>query len=93
MLQAEDFEPHLGKTFNFDGGHALVLDRVERGGPPPAAGLRPPFIVIFRGPKTADHLREGLVHCEAGDGVAFDLYVSPVHTPAPDRQDYQAAFN
>jgi hypothetical protein len=27
------------------------------------------------------------------DGAAHDLYLIPVHTPAPGRQDYQAVFN
>ncbi len=27
------------------------------------------------------------------DGTAYDLYLIPVHTPARERQDYQAVFN
>jgi hypothetical protein len=30
---------------------------------------------------------------EVEGGPSFTLYVIPVHTPARDRQDYQAAFN
>jgi hypothetical protein len=26
-------------------------------------------------------------------GAHFDFYILPIHTPASDRQDYQAVFN
>jgi hypothetical protein len=48
--------------------------------------------LIFRGP-AGDLLREGLYVLEVEGGPSFELYVIPVHTPARDRQDYQAAFN
>ena len=38
-------------------------------------------------------MREGLYVLEVEDGPSFMLYVIPVHTPARDRQDYQAAFS
>jgi hypothetical protein len=94
VLQAEDFEPHVGKTFRFgQDGRSLVLERVERGTKPPTPELRAPFLVIFREPKQAEHLREGPVHCASEDGAVFELYLAPIHTPQPDRQEYQASFN
>jgi hypothetical protein len=36
---------------------------------------------------------EGLYAAEVENGPRFDLYVIPIHTRAPDRQDYQAVFN
>jgi hypothetical protein len=56
------------------------------------ASPRQPFTLIFAGPP-ANILREGLYTLEVESGPAFELYVMPVHTPARDRQDYQAAFN
>ena len=91
-LRAEHFEPHIGKRFRFEGArHVLTLDRVLR--EPGGAGLRPPFTLVFQGPKERDPLPEGFYACEVEDGPRFELYVSPIHTPAPDRQDYQAVFN
>ena len=91
LLQAEHFEPHVGKRFRFAGApQVLTLDRVVR---ETGAGPRPPFTLIFHGPHERAPLPEGFYECEVVDGPRFDLYVSPIHTPAPDRQDYQAVFN
>jgi len=38
-------------------------------------------------------LREGPYILEVEGGPGFQLYVMPIHTPAQDRQDYQAVFN
>lgn len=95
ILMAEDFEPHVGKTFRFRGTpFELVLDHIEfwEGDLPPGA-LRRPFLLIFDGPRGADFLREGIYECEAEDGAAFSLHVSPIQTTRPGRQEYQAAFN
>jgi hypothetical protein len=95
-LTPNDFQPHLGKTFRVrEGRHALALAAIERGRPEEAArapGLREPFNLIFRGPP-CDLLAPGLYTMETDGGTAFALYVMPIHTPARDRQDYQAAFN
>jgi len=92
LLQPEHFEPHVGKMFRFEGArHVLTLDRVLR--ETAAAGVRQPFTLIFHGPKERDPLPEGLYACQSEGGPRFELYVSPIHTPAPDRQDYQAVFN
>lgn len=94
-LNPEHFTPHVGKVFRVEGTrHALTLARVEQPDPDTRseAGYRQPFTLIFRGPP-GDVLPEGMHHLATGEGVAFTLYVIPTHTPARDRQDYQAAFN
>ena len=92
LLQPEHFEPHVGKRFRFEGApHVLPLVRILRD--PGGAGPRPPFTLIFQGPRDRAPLPEGLYACEVEGGARFELYLSPVHTPAPDRQDYQAVFN
>ena len=95
LLQAEDFEPYVGRIFRFHGTrHALPLDRIEKEERPQAAGpFRRPFTLIFRGPKEADYLPAGLYRAEVEGGPAFEIHVLPMHTPQPDRQEYQAAFN
>ena len=92
QLTAETFQPLVGQAFKVrDGRHALTLATVDAG-PPQPGWERAPFNLIFQGPP--DHLLpEGLYGLEAQGGEAFDLYLIPVHTPAPGRQDYQAAFN
>ena len=94
-LAAEHFEPHIGKAFRFEGARpVLTLDRVIReGANPPREGKRQPFTLIFRAPKARDVLGEGFYACEVDGGPSFSLYVAPIHSPAPDRQDYQAVFN
>ena len=41
-------------------------------------------------PKERDVLPEGQYDCEFEGGATYSIYVSPIHTPWPDRQDYQA---
>lgn len=95
-LTPEHFQPHLDKIFRVqDGRHELVLTHVEtwpHNQGRTDAGLRQPFTLIFRGPP-GDVLGEGLHILQADDSPTFELYVIPIHTPARDRQDYQAAFN
>ena len=95
LWQAEDFEPHVGKIFRFAGTrHAFPLDRVEKDERTLAMGQpRRPFLLIFRGPRETVLLPAGLYRAEIEGGPAFELHVMPIHTPARDRQDYQAAFN
>jgi hypothetical protein len=96
LLTAPDFDPHVDKVFRVRGGrHALRLTKVQAHAMQGAASQalsRAPFTLIFAGPP-ADILREGLYTFDVEGGQAFELYVMPVHTPARDRQDYQAAFN
>jgi hypothetical protein len=96
QLTAEHFFPHVNKIFRVRGGrHALTLSRVEVSRPGRAALPAPlcqPFNLIFSGPP-GDVLREGLYTLDVENGPHFELYVMAVHTPTPDRQDYQAPFN
>lgn len=96
-LTADLFEGHVGRTFSIEGDpRSVVLTGVERR-PLQAseAGTQVggPFTLVFSGPPR-DVLAEGIrtLRTETED-QAFDLYLMPVHTPAPDRQDYQAVFN
>jgi hypothetical protein len=93
-LTPEHFRPHVDKVFRVRGGrHAFTLARIEeRRREEGEIGARDPFNLIFRGPP-GDVLPEGLYTLAVDDGPAFELYVIPIHTPVPDRQNYQAAFN
>jgi hypothetical protein len=94
-LTADLFARHVGQAFRILGGrHVLVLDQVDRPAPQPwhrDMGLTP-FTLLFSGPP-GDVLAEGLHTIALEDGTAYGLYLIPVHTPAPGRQDYQAVFN
>lgn len=97
LLTAEHFLPHVNKIFRVRSGrHALTLTAVDQRRLEDwetGLGVREPFNLIFRGPPN-DLLPPGLYTLEVEDGgPAFELYVMPIHTPARDRQDYQAAFN
>lgn len=94
-LRHEDFAPHLNKTVRFRGWHgALRLASVTPAPEQPnlPAPTRPPFTVIFHGPRH-DILPEGLYVADIEDGPSLEFYLAPIHTPAPDRQEYQAVFN
>jgi hypothetical protein len=91
--KADDFLPHVNKTFAVKGGHhALVLTGVEQGRRGNRGEFRDPFLLIFRGPP-GHVLPEGLYTFDVENGPSFELYVIPIHTPARDRQDYQSSFN
>ena len=96
LLTPEHFLPHVDKTFRVKGSNrAFTLTRVEQRRMEDwevEAGFRQPFNLIFRAPP-GDVLRQGLYTLEVEGGPAFELYVIPIHTPARDRQEYQAAFN
>jgi hypothetical protein len=93
MPTVEDFEPLVGREARFEGpGVVLTLTRAQRSGSA-APGGRDPFILIFEGPRDSDFLPEGLHACAFEDGPTHELYVNPIHTPNPDRQEYQAVFN
>jgi len=94
-LTQDQFRPHVGKLARFAGTrHALVIDRVDGDGQVPAGLSRAPFVIVFRGPAGREALLpEGLYDCEIEDGPTVNLYVMPIHTPAPGRQEYQAVFN
>ena len=96
LLKPDDFTPYVDRVFRVrNGGHALTLTAVEQRrleSWETQMQLREPFNLIFRGPM-GDVLRAGLYTLDVEDGPAFELYVIPIHTPARDRQNYQAAFN
>jgi hypothetical protein len=90
-LTASHFAPYRGGAFSIEGfAHQLRLREIIEG----AGGdsFRAPFTLIFAGPR-GDILSEGLRRVVSDDGAAFDLYLIPIQTPDPGRQDYQAAFN
>jgi hypothetical protein len=95
-LGPDHFRPHVDKVFRVNGTpHAFTLVRVDtrkREDWEHETGLREPFNLIFRGP-AGDVMREGLYVLDVEGGPSFELYVMPIHTPARDRQDYQASFN
>lgn len=90
----EDFAPYVGQAFRFDGWHgSLRLSVIERGRNPDVPGLSSaPFILVFAGAR-GDVLGEGLHGATTEDGTRFAFHIMPIHTPAPDRQEYQAVFN
>jgi hypothetical protein len=94
LLCQEDFTPHIGKAFHFAGHRpALTLVRIDARPRDTMPGSeRTPFTVLFHGP-LGDILPEGLYRAEIESGRALEFYISPIHTVARDRQDYQAVFN
>ena len=95
LLQFEDFKPHVGKTVRFKGTpFTFRLDQVLGGDQPiPPGGQRRPFMLIFRGKKEREYMREGMYECEIEGGPTHLIYVNPIQTPSPEWQDYQAVFN
>lgn len=89
-----DFAPYVGLAFRFDGWHgSLRLSAIEMGRNPGLPDLpSAPYTLIFAGPRD-DILAAGLYETTAEDGTRFAFYIMPIHTPAPDRQEYQAVFN
>jgi hypothetical protein len=94
QLRNEDFAPHVGKRFRFQGWHSALrlamIDVPHHAGMPGAT--RAPFTLIFHG-AVDDILPEGLYRADVEDGPSFEIYVMPIHTTAPGRQEYQAVFN
>ena len=93
-LTHEDFQPHVGRTFRFGGQpQVLRLSRIDVMDHPPLPGMDyNAFSLIFAGAR-GDVLPEGLYAVEVEGGARFEFYILPIHTPAPDRQEYQAVFN
>jgi hypothetical protein len=96
QLTAEQFRPHVAKVFRVRGGrHELTLTALDEFDVSEAQRRlmpRPPFTLIFAGPR-GDVLPEGEYAFEVEGGATFAFYVMPINTLARDRQDYQAAFN
>jgi hypothetical protein len=95
-LTVDHFRPHVAKVFRVhDSELAMTLDEVQVYplAQEQAKGLsRQPFTLIFKGPP-GKVLPEGMYTLDVEGGPSFELYVMPIHTPAADRQNYQAAFN
>ena len=94
ILRHEDFAPHVDQQFHFSGWHGrLRLAQIDVPVRPVApGGTRAPFTLIFQGVR-GDVMPHGTRTATAEDGSSFEFYIAPVHTPAADRQDYQAVFN
>ncbi len=94
ILRHEDFAPYVDKPFRFTDWHGtLRLARIEH--PRQATGVaegRAPFTLIFQGPRD-NIMSEGLRVATPEGGPSFEFYIMPIHTPASDRQEYQAVFN
>lgn len=95
IIKVTTFRPHVGKIFHFKGTRfSFPLDRiiVNRKQKYPGA-KRQPFTLIFAGAREHGYLSEGVYECEVEGGSAFSFHIMPIHTPRPDRQEYQAVFN
>lgn len=96
LMSRDLFDPHVKKVFRVKGGHhALTLHQIDARKLEDWEAdlrLREPFNLIFRGP-AGDVLPEGTYTLDVEEGPSFELYVIPIHTPFPGRQDYQASFN
>ncbi|HQT75786.1 MAG: hypothetical protein B7Z80_14165 [Rhodospirillales bacterium 20-64-7] len=90
----EDFAPYVGRAVHLGQQRpALRLARIEVSGASAVPGAaRPAFILIFDGP-TGDIVPEGLHRTTFEGGPTADIYIMPIHTTAPGRQEYQAVFN
>ena len=89
MPAASEFTPHIGQAFTI-GPAILSLARVDV---LPGPGREDAgFTLVLTGPRTPV-LPEGLYDAAAPGGPALTFYIMPIHTPDPDRQDYQAVFN
>lgn len=94
FLEAQHFEPLVGKTVRFKGTRfAIPLFKVIKGQKFIETAKRDPFLLIFRAPKEPEYMPEGNYDCEFEDGPTYKIYVLPTHTPEPEWQDYQAVFN
>ncbi len=93
-LQHQDFAPHVGKQFAFEGQHpTLHLAAIDVAPHAAVAGsVRAPFTLIFHGP-AGDILPEGLHRAAVEDGSILEFYIMPIHTVTAGRQEYQAVFN
>ncbi|MBV8192872.1 MAG: hypothetical protein JO339_37010 [Alphaproteobacteria bacterium] len=93
ILRHEDFAPYVDQPFRFSGWHgSLRLARIDLPARAGASDARAPFTLIFHGMR-GEVMAEGLRTATAEDGSSFEFYIMPIHTPAADRQDYQAVFN
>lgn len=91
-LTKEDFVPHIGKAFHFEGSEtALILDRIIDY-PPHPGQERAPFVAVFTGPPQPV-VSDGIYDARVDTGETLCFAMQPMLTPTRERQDYQAIFN
>lgn len=94
FLEYHHFEPLVGTNVTFAGSpFTIPLIKVIKGEKFVATAKRDPFILIFRSPKLEYYMTEGMRECAFENGPTYSMYVTPVFTPEPEWQDYQAVFN
>ena len=94
FLEVHHFEPLQGKTARFGGTpFVMTLQNVTRGEKFTATAKRDPFMLLFRSRREQYYMLEGVYDCAFDDGPTYSFYVSPVHTPDQEWQDYQAIFS
>jgi len=94
-LTAETFRPFVGKIFQAAGEDlpALTLTAVDASVAPGWEDApRTPFSLQLRGAR-GRVLPEGLYDFTVDGAQHFELYITPVHTPAQTHQNYQIVFN
>jgi len=94
ILTAAHFVPHVGKRFAPRGHDSiLTLVSIEQSPFPGSEHLpRRPFTLLFSG-SDQDVLPEGLYEFVIEEGPVLEIYVNPIQTIVPHRQDYQGVFN
>jgi hypothetical protein len=93
-LTLEFFTPFVGRQFSFEGQPVTLrlasVDPKPRFAMPNAA--RVPFLLLFHGPIDTI-LPQGIYRAAIQDGPIMEVHLTPIHTTAPGRQEYQAMFN
>ena len=94
FLEYHHFEPLVGKNVAFsDTPFVFPLFKIIKSQKFLATAKRDPFMLIFRSPKLEFYMTEGMRECAFEDGPTYAMYITPVFTPEPEWQDYQAVFN
>ena len=94
FLEYHHFEPLVGKNVTFSNSpFTFPLVKIIKSQKFFEAAKRDPFILIFRSPKLEYYMTEGMRECAFEDGPTYSMYITPVFTPEPEWQDYQAVFN
>jgi hypothetical protein len=94
LSQHQDFAPFLGRRFDLEGQRVVLhLASIDlKPGQVATGSQRTPFILVLHGP-AGDVVPEGMFRAQIEDGPVTDLYIMPIHTLVPNRQEYQAVFN
>lgn len=95
-VTAEDFQPHVGKTFSVaasaetEPATTLTLVSAQQRGSAPE-GFRAPFSLLFEGP-AAVPLEQQTVWIEHPDFGGLSLFIVPIGQQG-EKREYQAVFN